>query len=266
MNATANPTTSGAEKVSIRSLQFYYGASLALKSITLPLYDHKVTAFIGPSGCGKSTLLRVLNRMYDLYPGQRAEGEVMLDGENILAPNLDLNLLRSRVGMVFQKPTPFPMSIYENIAFGIRLYEKLPKSEMDGRVETALRRSALWNEVRDKLNANGLSLSGGQQQRLCIARTVAIRPEVILFDEPCSALDPIATAKIEELITRLAPEVTIVLVTHNMFQAHRVAGRTAVFLLGEDRVGELVEVGPTAEIFASPRDDRTRAYVTGEVG
>ena len=188
----------------MRGLQFYYGASLALKSVTMPLYERKVTAFIGPSGCGKSTLLRVLNRMYDLYPDQRAEGEVLLDGENILAPGLDLNLLRARVGMVFQKPTPFPMSIYDNIAFGIRLYEKLPKSEMDGRVESALRRSALWSEVKDKLNASGLSLSGGQQQRLCIARTVAISPEVILFDEPCSALDPISTAKIEELIDELA--------------------------------------------------------------
>ncbi len=192
-----------AEKISIRDLDFFYGDNKALKDISLPLYASKVTAFIGPSGCGKSTLLRVLNRMYDLYPNQRAEGEVMLDGENILSPKQDLNLLRARIGMVFQKPTPFPMSIYENIAFGIRLYEKLPKSELDDRVEMALKRAALWEEVKDKLGANGLSLSGGQQQRLCIARTVAVRPEVILFDEPCSALDPISTAKIEELIDEL---------------------------------------------------------------
>ena len=261
MNATANPTSNGAEKVSVRGLQFYYGASLALKNITLPLYDHKVTAFIGPSGCGKSTLLRVLNRMYDLYPGQRAEGEVMLDGENILAPDLDLNLLRSRVGMVFQKPTPFPMSIYDNIAFGIRLYEKLPKSEMDGRVETALRRSALWNEVRDKLNANGLSLSGGQQQRLCIARTVAISPEVILLDEPCSALDPIATAKIEELIDELSDEYTIAIVTHSMQQAARVSQFTAFMYLGE-----MIEFDDTSKVFTSPRNKRTQDYITGRFG
>ncbi len=261
MNATANPTTNGAEKVSIRSLQFYYGASLALKSITLPLYDHKVTAFIGPSGCGKSTLLRVLNRMYDLYPGQRAEGEVMLDGENILAPDLDLNLLRARVGMVFQKPTPFPMTIYDNIAFGIRLYEKLPKSEMDGRVETALRRSALWTEVKDKLNASGLSLSGGQQQRLCIARTVAISPEVILLDEPCSALDPIATAKIEELIDELSDEYTIAIVTHSMQQAARVSQFTAFMYLGE-----MIEFDDTSKVFTSPRNKRTQDYITGRFG
>ncbi len=261
MNATANPTSNGAEKVSIRGLQFYYGASLALKSVTIPLYERKVTSFIGPSGCGKSTLLRVLNRMYDLYPGQRAEGEVMLDGENILAPDLDLNLLRARVGMVFQKPTPFPMTIYDNIAFGIRLYEKLPKSEMDERVETSLRRSALWNEVKDKLNANGLSLSGGQQQRLCIARTVAISPELILFDEPCSALDPISTAKIEELIDELRAEYTIVIVTHSMQQAARVSQYTAFMYLGE-----MVEFDETSKVFTSPRDKRTQDYITGRFG
>ena len=211
------------EKLTIRDLNFYYGNTQALKSISLPLYRNKVMAFIGPSGCGKSTLLRVLNRMYDLYPNQRATGEVMFDGENILSPKQDLNLLRARIGMVFQKPTPFPMSIYENVAFGIRLYEKLTKSELDGRVETSLRRAALWNEVKDKLGANGLSLSGGQQQRLCIARTVAVRPEVILFDEPCSALDPISTAKIEELIDELTEDYTIVIVTHNMQQAARVS-------------------------------------------
>ncbi|TMJ85079.1 MAG: ATP-binding cassette domain-containing protein, partial [Alphaproteobacteria bacterium] len=199
-----------AERVSIRNLDFYYGTSKALKAISLPLYKNRVTAFIGPSGCGKSTLLRVLNRMYDLYPNQRAEGEVRFDGEDILSPKQDLNLLRARMGMVFQKPTPFPMSIYENIAFGVRLYERLPRSELDGRVETSLRRAALWDEVKDKLGANGLSLSGGQQQRLCIARTVAVEPEVILFDEPCSALDPISTAKIEELIDELKEDYTIV--------------------------------------------------------
>src|SRR6476619_433282 len=191
------------ERISIRKLDFYYGDGRALKAISLPLYDRKVTAFIGPSGCGKSTLLRVLNRMYDLYPNQRAEGEVLLDGEDILSPQQDVNMLRARIGMVCQKPTPFPMSIYENIAFGIRLYERPPKSELDGRVEHALRRAALWEEVKDKLAANGQSLSGGQQQRLCIARTVSVKPEVILLDEPCSALDPISTAKIEELIDEL---------------------------------------------------------------
>ncbi len=261
MNATANPTSNAAEKVSVRGLQFYYGASLALKSVSLPLYEHKVTSFIGPSGCGKSTLLRVLNRMYDLYPGQHAEGEVMLDGENILAPGLDLNLLRSRVGMVFQKPTPFPMSIYDNIAFGIRLYQKLPKSELDGRVESALRNAALWTEVKDKLNTNGLSLSGGQQQRLCIARTVAIRPEVILFDEPCSALDPIATAKIEELIDELSGDYTIAIVTHSMQQAARVSQFTAFMYLGE-----MVEYGETSQVFTSPHDKRTQDYITGRFG
>ena len=220
-----------------------------------------MTAFIGPSGCGKSTLLRVLNRMYDLYPGQRAEGEVMLDGDNILSPDLDLNLLRSRVGMVFQKPTPFPMTIYDNIAFGIRLYEKLPKSEMDARVEQALSRAALWNEVKDKLNASGLSLSGGQQQRLCIARTVAISPEVILLDEPASALDPISTAKIEELIDELSGDYTIAIVTHNMQQAARCSQFTAFMYLGE-----MVEFDETNTVFTSPRDKRTQDYVTGRFG
>ena len=249
------------EKVSIRDLEFFYGDSRALKSITLPLYENKVTAFIGPSGCGKSTLLRVLNRMYDLYPHQRAEGEVLFDGEDILSPRQDLNLLRARIGMVFQKPTPFPMSIYENIAFGIRLYEKLPKSELDSRVEMSLRRAALWDEVKDKLAINGLSLSGGQQQRLCIARTVAIKPEVILFDEPCSALDPISTAKIEELIDELKADYTIVIVTHNMQQAARVSDFTAFMYLGE-----LVEFDTTSKVFTSPRDRRTQDYVTGRFG
>ena len=218
----------------VRNLNFYYGQAHALKDVNLNLAAGEVTAFIGPSGCGKSTLLRVLNRMYDLYPGQRAEGEVMLDGENILSAGLDLNLLRSRVGMVFQKPTPFPMTIYDNIAFGIRLYEKLPKSEMDARVEQALSRAALWNEVKDKLNASGLSLSGGQQQRLCIARTVAISPEVILLDEPASALDPISTAKIEELVDELSGDYTIAIVTHNMQQAARCLALHRLHVSGRD--------------------------------
>jgi phosphate transport system ATP-binding protein len=251
------PVSPAADKVVVRDLNFFYGQSKALKSVTLSLRTGQVTAFIGPSGCGKSTLLRVLNRMYDLYPGQHAEGEVLLDGENILAPGLDLNLLRARVGMVFQKPTPFPMSIYDNIAFGIRLYEKLPKSELDGRVESALRRSALWTEVKDKLNASGLSLSGGQQQRLCIARTVAVSPEVILLDEPCSALDPIATAKIEELIE----DYTIAIVTHSMQQAARVSQFTAFMYLGE-----MIEFDETNKVFTSPRDKRTQDYITGRFG
>ena len=233
----------------------------ALKNITMSLYRNKVTAFIGPSGCGKSTLLRVLNRMYDLYPGQRAVGQVEFDGEDILSPKQDLNLLRSRVGMVFQKPTPFPMTIYDNIAFGIRLYEKLSRSETDGRVEHALRRAALWEEVKDKLNVNGLSLSGGQQQRLCIARTVAVKPEVILFDEPCSALDPISTAKIEELIDELKQDYTIVIVTHNMQQAARVSDFTAFMYLGS-----LIETGETQTIFTAPSDKRTQDYITGRFG
>jgi phosphate transport system ATP-binding protein len=250
-----------ADKVTLRDLNFFYGDSRALKSISLSLYENKVTAFIGPSGCGKSTLLRVLNRMYDLYPHQRATGEVMFDGGNILSPKQDLNLLRARIGMVFQKPTPFPMSIYENIAFGIRLYERLPKSELDGRVETSLRRAALWDEVKDKLGANGQSLSGGQQQRLCIARTVAVRPEVILFDEPCSALDPISTAKIEELIDELTDDYTIVIVTHNMQQAARVSEFTAFMYLGE-----LIEFDSTSKMFTAPHDQRTQDYITGRFG
>ena len=260
--AHARIDTAGlAEKVSIRNLEFFYGDTRALKGISLPLYANKTTAFIGPSGCGKSTLLRVLNRMYDLYPGQRATGEVLFDGENLLRADLDINLLRARIGMVFQKPTPFPMSIYENIAFGIRLYEKLPKSELDGRVEQALRRAALWSEVKDKLAANGQSLSGGQQQRLCIARTVAVKPEVILFDEPCSALDPISTAKIEELIDELKQDYTIVIVTHNMQQAARVSDFTAFMYLGE-----LVEFDATETVFTTPSDSRTQAYITGRFG
>jgi phosphate transport system ATP-binding protein len=248
-------------KVSVRDLNFYYGENHALKRINLTLVANRVTAFIGPSGCGKSTLLRIFNRMYDLYPGQRAEGQVMLDSTNVLDPKLDLNLLRARVGMVFQKPTPFPMTIYENIAFGVRLYEKISKSEMDNRVEKALRGGALWNEVKDKLHASGLSLSGGQQQRLCIARTIAVRPEVILFDEPCSALDPISTAKIEELIDELKEQYTIAIVTHNMQQAARVSDSTAFMYLGE-----LIEFGETNKIFTSPTDRRTQDYITGRFG
>ena len=259
--AATGPAAPAPEKVSVRNLKFFYGATLALKSINLPLYDRHVTAFIGPSGCGKSTLLRVLNRMYDLYPNQRAEGEVLLDGENVLDPNLDINLLRARVGMVFQKPTPFPMTIYENIAFGIRLYEKPSKSEMDGRVEKALRGAALWEEVKEKLHTSGLGLSGGQQQRLCIARAIAVSPEVILMDEPCSALDPIATAHIEELIDELRENFTIVIVTHNMQQAARVSQKTAFFHLGE-----MVECNDTEEIFTNPVDERTQGYITGRYG
>jgi phosphate transport system ATP-binding protein len=248
-------------KITIRGLNFYYGEAKALKNITLTLYQGKVTAFIGPSGCGKSTLLRILNRMYDLYPYQRAEGEIRFDGEDVLAPRQDLNLLRARIGMVFQKPTPFPMSIYENIAFGVRLYEKLGKSDLDGRIESALRRAALWEEVKDKLHSNGQSLSGGQQQRLCIARTVAVKPEVILFDEPCSALDPISTAKIEELIDGLKDDYTIAIVTHNMQQAARVSDFTAFMYLGE-----LIEFDTTSRMFTAPRDRRTQDYITGRFG
>ena len=255
------PGVAGLEKVVIRKLNFFYGDNRALKDINVSLYAKKVMAFIGPSGCGKSTFLRVLNRIYDLYPNQRAEGEVLLDGKNILAANQDLNLLRARVGMVFQKPTPFPMTIHENIAFGIRLYERLSKSELDARVEVALRRAALWDEVKDKLSSNGLSLSGGQQQRLCIARTIAVKPEVILLDEPCSALDPIATAKIEELIDELKHEYTIVIVTHNMQQAARVSDFTAFMYLGE-----MIEFNTTTFIFTNPANRRTQDYITGRFG
>ena len=249
------------QKVTVRNLNFYYGDLLALKNVSLPLCAKKVTAFIGPSGCGKSTLLRVLNRMYDLYPKQRAEGEVLLDGVNILRPEQDLNLLRARVGMVFQKPTPFPMSIHDNIAFGLKLYEKLPKSELADRVEAALKRAALWDEVKDKLYASGLSLSGGQQQRLCIARTVALQPEVILLDEPCSALDPISTSKVEETIDELKENYTIAIVTHNMQQAARVSDHTAFMYLGE-----LIEFGITAQVFTSPEKKQTQNYITGRFG
>ncbi len=245
----------------VRNLNFFYGAFQGLKNINLNIEEGKVTAFIGPSGCGKSTLLRTLNRMYDLYPGQRAEGEINFYGQNILAPGQDLNLLRSRIGMVFQKPTPFPMSIYENIAFGVRLYENLSRSEMDERVEWALNKAALWNEAKDKLSQSGLSLSGGQQQRLCIARGVAVKPSVILLDEPTSALDPISTGKIEELINELKHEYTIAIVTHNMQQAARVSDYTAYMYLGS-----LIEYGKTDEIFIKPQRKETEDYITGRFG
>ncbi len=248
-------------KVELRDLSFYYGATKALKNISLSLREKKVTAFIGPSGCGKSTLLRILNRIYELYPNQRAEGEVLVDGENILARGVDLNLLRAKIGMVFQKPTPFPMTIYDNIAFGIQLYERLPRSEMEGRIEEALTRAALWNEVKDKLHASGMSLSGGQQQRLCIARSVATRPEIILLDEPCSALDPISTAKIEELMEQLCKDYTIAIVTHNMQQASRVSDYTAFMFLGE-----LIEYGETERVFTAPAKQQTEDYITGRFG
>jgi phosphate transport system ATP-binding protein len=257
----ASPAEGLEEKISVRHLNFYYGQYRALADINVNLYQNKVTAFIGPSGCGKSTLLRIINRIYDLYPNQRADGEVLLDGANVLNPKQDLNLLRAKVGMVFQKPTPFPMTIYDNIAFGVRLYEQLPKADLDARVEDSLRRGALWDEVKDKLDASGLSLSGGQQQRLCIARTVAIRPEVILLDEPCSALDPISTAKIEELIDVLKRDYTIAIVTHNMQQAARTSDYTAFMYLGE-----LVEFDNTTQIFTNPRMERTQDYITGRFG
>ncbi|MBU2767456.1 MAG: phosphate ABC transporter ATP-binding protein PstB [Acidithiobacillus ferrivorans] len=248
-------------KISVRHLDFFYGSNKALIDINLEMPENQVTAFIGPSGCGKSTLLRVFNRMYSLYPGQRATGEVLLDGENILAPGMDVNMLRAKIGMVFQKPTPFPMSIYDNIAFGIKLYEKLRKVEMDERVEQALRQAALWEEVKDKLKTSGLGLSGGQQQRLCIARAVAVQPEVILLDEPTSALDPIATLKIEELVSELRNQFTILIVTHNMQQAARVSDYTAFMY-----IGEMVEFGSTNQLFTNPGKKQTEDYITGRYG
>ena len=273
MSTTMNETFSGGgvqthaaaplnpAKISIRNLDFFYGANRALKAINLDLPARQVTGMIGPSGCGKSTLLRVLNRMYDLYPGQRAAGEALLDGQNIIDPGTDLNALRARVGMVFQKPTPFPMTIYENIAFGVKLHEKLSKSQMDERVEWSLTRGALWTEVKDRLQTSASGLSGGQQQRLCIARTIAVRPEVILLDEPTSALDPISTLKIEELIDELKHEFTIAIVTHNMQQAARCADQVAFFYMGE-----MVEVAPAVQLFTAPKEKRTQDYVTGRFG
>jgi phosphate transport system ATP-binding protein len=256
-----HPEQAAINALEVRNLNFFYGSFQGLKDINLDIEQGKVTAFIGPSGCGKSTLLRTLNRMYDLYPGQRAVGEIKFYGQNILEPDQDLNLLRSRIGMVFQKPTPFPMSIYENIAFGVRLYERLSRAEMDERVEWALNKAALWNEAKDKLNQSGLSLSGGQQQRLCIARSVAVKPSVMLLDEPTSALDPISTGKIEELINELKHEYTIAIVTHNMQQAARVSDYTAYMYLGS-----LVEYGKTDEIFIKPKRKETEDYITGRFG
>lgn len=248
-------------RIMMENLHFFYGETEALKNITLALPQCQATGMIGPSGCGKSTLLRVLNRMYDLYPGQRATGRVMMDGENIISPETDVNRLRSRIGMVFQKPTPFPMSVYENIAFGVRLHERLGRAAMDERVEWSLVRAALWDEVKDRLRGPATSLSGGQQQRLCIARSIAVRPEVILLDEPTSALDPISTLKIEELIDELKTDFTIAIVTHNMQQAARCTDQVAFFYLGE-----LIEVGPTAQVFTTPRQRRTQEYITGRFG
>jgi len=250
-----------AAKLQVRNLNFYYGGFHALKSISLDIPEHRVTAFIGPSGCGKSTLLRTFNRMYSLYPEQRAEGEVLMGGENLLDSRHDVALLRAKIGMVFQKPTPFPMSVYENIAFGVRLFERLGKRDMDERIEWALSRAALWDEVKDKLRQNGDSLSGGQQQRLCIARGIAIRPEVLLLDEPCSALDPISTARIEELIHELKTDYTVVIVTHNMQQAARVSDFTGYMFLGE-----LVEFDVTDTIFIKPKKQETEDYITGRFG
>jgi len=254
-SAVKNPT------IETTGLNFYYGNFLGLKNVNLKIHEKKVTAFIGPSGCGKSTLLRTFNRMYDLYPGQRAEGKIMYGGRNILDQGQDVNMLRAKVGMVFQKPTPFPMSVYDNIAFGVRLYENLPKGEMDERVEWALNKAALWGEVKDKLNKSGLSLSGGQQQRLCIARGVAVKPDVLLLDEPTSALDPISTAKIEELIDELKQDYTIAIVTHNMQQAARCSDYTAYMYLGE-----LMEFGETDQIFMNPGRKETQDYITGRFG
>lgn len=248
-------------KISVRNFHFYYGSFHALKNIHMDIPANQVTAFIGPSGCGKSTLLRAFNRMYDLYPGMRAEGELLLDGKNLLGKDVDLNLLRAKVGMVFQKPTPFPMSIYDNVIFGVKLYEKLSRSETDDRVEWALKKAALWNEVKDKLKQSGYSLSGGQQQRLCIARAIACKPEVLLLDEPTSALDPISTAYIEELVAELKNDYTIVIVTHNMQQAARISDITAYMYLGE-----LIEVGDTKQIFTKPKRKETEDYITGKFG
>lgn len=261
MPSTIQASAPANAKITVRDLNFYYGKFHALKGINLDIPENKVTAFIGPSGCGKSTLLRTFNRMYDLYPGMKAEGDLLLDDKNILGKDIDLNLLRAKVGMVFQKPTPFPMSIYDNVTFGVKLYEKLSKSELDDRVEWALRKAALWGEVKDKLKQSGNSLSGGQQQRLCIARAVANKPEVVLLDEPTSALDPISTAHIEELVTELKKDYTIAMVTHNMQQAARVSDFTAYMYLGE-----LIEVDRTEKVFKNPSRKETEDYITGKFG
>jgi phosphate transport system ATP-binding protein len=261
VRASAGEHAEFTPKLRIKGLNFYYGGFQALKSITMEIPERKVTAFIGPSGCGKSTLLRTFNRMYSLYPEQRAEGEILMDGENLLTTRRDVSLIRAKIGMVFQKPTPFPMSIYDNIAFGVRLFEDLSRREMDERVEGALARAALWNEVKDKLSQSGQSLSGGQQQRLCIARCIAVKPEVLLLDEPCSALDPISTAKVEELIHELKTDYTVVIVTHNMQQAARVSDYTAYMYLGE-----LIEYDVTDRIFIKPKKAQTEDYITGRFG
>ena len=261
MNARVDIASLQKTKLAVRNLSFYYGRFQALKNITLDIPQNRVTAFIGPSGCGKSTLLRTFNRMFELYPEQRAEGEVLLDGVDVLTSKDDVSLIRARIGMVFQKATPFPMSIYDNVAFGIRLFESLPRVDMDERVEAALRQAALWDEVKDKLGQSGASLSGGQQQRLCIARGIAVRPEVLLLDEPCSALDPISTAKIEELIHELKADYTVVIVTHNMQQAARCSDYTAYMYLGE-----MVEFGETARLFLKPAKQATEDYITGRFG
>ncbi len=261
MSMATVPSSDFAPKINVKGLNFYYGKFHALKNISLQIPEKKVTAFIGPSGCGKSTLLRTFNRMFELYPEQRAEGEINLDGENLLASQTNVALIRAKIGMVFQKPTPFPMSIYDNVAFGVKLFENLSKGEMDERVEWALTKAALWNEVKSKLGQNGSGLSGGQQQRLCIARGIAIRPEVLLLDEPCSALDPISTAKIEELIDELKSDYTVVIVTHNMQQAARCSDLTAYMYLGE-----LIEFGQTDQIFIKPKKKQTEDYITGRFG
>lgn len=262
MTTTTLPADSTVKNIlTTRDLNFYYGNFHSLKNINLEIQQNTVTAFIGPSGCGKSTLLRTFNRMYDLYPGQKATGEIMFKGQNILEPKHDLNLLRARIGMVFQKPTPFPMSIYDNIAFGVRLYEDLSRSEMDDRVEWALQKAAIWNEVKDKLTQSGLSLSGGQQQRLCIARGIAVKPSILLLDEPTSALDPISTGKVEELVSTLKNEYTVIIVTHNMQQAARVSDFTAYMYLGD-----LVEFGQTEQLFFKPKRKETEDYITGRFG
>jgi len=261
MDAKVETTVDVKPKLSVRDLNFYYGGFRALKSISLDIPEKKVTSFIGPSGCGKSTLLRTFNRMYELYPEQRAEGEIIMDGGNLLTSKDDISLIRAKIGMVFQKPTPFPMSIYDNIAFGVKLFESLPRVEMDERVEWALRKAALWDEVKDKLSQSGAGLSGGQQQRLCIARGIAIRPEVLLLDEPCSALDPISTGKIEELIHELKADYTVVIVTHNMQQAARCSDFTAYMYLGD-----LIEFGRTNDVFMRPRKKDTEDYITGRFG
>jgi len=259
--STSQTTADGEAILSIRDLNFYYGAFRGLTNVSLDIAKSRVTAFIGPSGCGKSTLLRTFNRMYDLYPGQRAEGQINFHGKNLLDKKQDVNLVRAKIGMVFQKPTPFPMTIYENIAFGVRLYEKLSSTDMDQRVEWALRKAAIWEETKNKLQQSGLSLSGGQQQRLCIARTIAVKPEIVLLDEPTSALDPISTAKIEELINELKTEYTIAIVTHNMQQAARISDFTAFMYLGE-----LIEFGETDKLFVKPTQKQTEDYITGRFG